>query len=172
MYLRTSHKTLAALLFALMASPVGAESRADPAFFNLQANQIVGTWEASTRTGPCGGPFGMPFLAFTVFHAGGTLTETNMAPLAGVPTPFGQAIRGPAFGTWSYDRRNRTRTAQMRFNWFVNGLYHGYQQIQFDRIELDPDSSSLSGTFSATRNFIDGRPAIPNCGDVVMSRTP
>jgi hypothetical protein len=120
MTIQCMRSIVAVILFALTASAVGAD-RVEGA----QANRLVGTWEALTRTGPCGGPFGPPFLAFTVFHAGGTLTETNMAPLAGVPTPFGQAIRGPAFGTWSYDPRSKTYNAQMRFNWFIDGLYHG-----------------------------------------------
>lgn len=160
------------LLLLSSGSVIAATSPAQPVDLTPPANQIVGTWEAAARTGPCGGPFGPPFLAFTVFHAGGTLTETNMAPLAGVPTPFGQAIRGPAFGTWHYDRPSRTYTAQMRFNWFVNGFYHGYQQIHFDQMELAADGSTLSATFSATRDFLDGTPPIPNCGEVDMVRTP
>jgi hypothetical protein len=156
------------LLSTGSATAAGAALRIE---LTSPASRIVGTWEAAARTGPCGGAFGSPLLAFTVFHAGGTLTETSMAPLGGVPTPFGQAIRGPAFGTWAYDRSSGTYTAQMRIHWFVDGFFHGYQQIHFDRIKLAADGSSVSSTFSAIRHFVDGRPPIPNCGDVAMVRT-
>jgi hypothetical protein len=164
------NRILAALLLLLSASAVQASEDAKHA--PAPGDRIVGTWEVAARLGPCGGPLGPPFLAFIVFHAGGTLTDTTMAPLAGIPTPFGQSIRGPAFGTWAYDRRSRTYTAQQRFNWFVDGLYDGYQQVHFHRIELLADGSGLAGTLSATRNFIDGRPPVPTCGEVSMVRTP
>jgi hypothetical protein len=168
-----SHILSGIFLFLLLgADSATAANPFQPVDMTPSANRIVGTWEAAARTGPCGGPFGPPFLAFTVFHAGGTLTETNMAPLGGIPTPFGQAIRGPAFGTWHYDPSSRTYTAQMRFNWFIDGFYHGYQQINLDRIELSPDDSMQSSNFNATRNFIDGTPPIPNCGEVSMVRIP
>lgn len=169
----TNQTRILSAMFLLLSA--GSATAASPSLLvdlTPPANRIVGTWEAATRTGPCGGPFGPPFLAFTVFHAGGTLTETNMAPLDGIPTPFGQAVRGPAFGTWNYDRRTQTYTAQMRFNWFVNGFYHGYHQIYFDQIELAADGSTLSATFNASRHFADGSAPIPNCGDVGMVRTP
>lgn len=170
MTIKPLNSILAALLPILSVSAVQAAESAERA--PAPAERIVGTWEALTRTGPCDGPFGPPFLAFTVFHAGGTLSETNMAPLGGVTTPFGQAIRGPAFGTWSYEPRSRSHSAQMRFNWFVDGFYHGYQQIHFERIDVATDGNTMTATFTAERHFIDGRPPVPNCGDVVMVRTP
>jgi hypothetical protein len=164
------------VLFLLLsigsATAAGPSLRMERVELTPPASRIVGTWEAAVRLGPCGGPLGPPFLAFIVFHAGGTLTDISMAPLAGVPTPFGQSVRSVAFGTWAYDRRSRTYTAQQRFNWFVEGFYDGYQQIHFDDIELLSDGSSLSGTLRATRNFIDGRPPVSFCGELSMVRTP
>lgn len=164
--------TLAALLVLLSGTLVQAASPATTGAHATPANAIVGTWEAAARVGPCGGALGPPFLATTVFHAGGTLTETNAAPLGGIPTPWGPSVRGPAFGTWSYDAQSDRYVAQMRFNWYVGGFYHGYQQIHLDFLELSADHSILAGTFTATRNFVNGNSPVPNCGEVEMMRFP
>ena len=167
---RTVHGMLAALaLTGFACAALGAAPAVDR---SANANRLVGTWEASVRVGPCGGPLLPPYLAFTVFHFGGTLTETNMAPLGGAPTPWGVSVRGPAFGTWDWDPATRSYRGQMRFNWYVGGFYHGYHQVVFERLELTADSASMTGTFTGARHFADGSPPVPNCGEAEFVRTP
>lgn len=168
----TLTRSCAAACLMLGASLAEASTPATTGASPAAANRIVGTWTASVRTGPCGGNLGPPFLATTVFHAGGTLSETNAAPLAGIPSPWGLSVRGPAFGTWSYDPRSGTYSASMRFNWFVNGVYHGYQQIDWPELVLSLGDSVLSGSFTGERLFASGDPPAVNCGTVTQVRFP
>jgi hypothetical protein len=165
-------RNCAAALLILGTSLAEAGTPATTGATPTDANRIVGTWAATVRKGPCGGELGPPFLATTVFHAGGTLSETNAAPLGGIPSPWGLSVRGPAFGTWSYDPRSGTYTASMRFNWYVNGLYHGYQQIDWANLVLSLGDSVMSGAFTAERRFVNGTPPVPNCGTVSQVRFP
>lgn len=163
----------AALLVLLSATGIAAGNPSTTGALATPANDIVGTWEAAVRLGPCNGPLGPPFLATTMFNAGGTMTDTNAAPLSGIPTPWGNSVRGPAFGTWSYDPKSDRYVGQLRFNWYVGGFYHGFQQVHFDSLELSADHSVLSGTFTATRNFVD--PALQPvtvCGELEQIRFP
>ena len=172
MQTRILKSTSVALLMLLSATGVSAGSPSTTGALATRANNIVGTYEAAVQLGPCGGTLGAPFLATTMFHAGGTLNDTNAAPLSGVPTPWGLSVRGPAFGTWSYNRKTDRYLIQMRFNWYVGGFYHGYQQIHIDA-QLSRDKSVLIGTIAATRHFVD--PAIspvPACGVVEQIRFP
>lgn len=87
------------------------------------ANAIVGTWLVSGAVAPCGTDIPpTPIRALVAFHAGGTLTDTNDFPIAGVPGPFGLSRRnGPGLGTWSYNPRTRTYSYQ-RLTGFPAGL--------------------------------------------------
>ena len=76
------------------------------------------------------------------------------------------------FGTWDYDSRTATYKAQMRFNWYASGFYHGYQQIEFEGLVLSLGNSVMAGTISAERHFVNGNPPVPNCGIVTQTRTP
>ena len=135
-------------------------------------NRIVGTFEALVQVGPCGGPFGPPFLSTSVFHAGGTISETNAAPLGGIPTPWGTSARGPGFGTWQYHPKSDSYEAWIRFNWYVGGFYHGYQQIHFPALVLSRNGETLTGGFTAARYFANGDPPAPNCGHTEQVRFP
>lgn len=120
------------------------------------ANAIVGVWMGRIAIAPCGLPVPSPgFLASVVFHAGGTLTETNTFPLAGMPTPLGLSARnGPGMGTWRYDPQTGRYATRLRFDWWVDGVYNGYQDIT-QEIDLSPDGNSYTSTIFATRHAYD-----------------
>lgn len=107
-----------------------------------------------------------------VFHAGGTLATTDAIPQAGIPNLHGIAgihTRGPGFGRWSYDPRTGQYHQLFRFNWFVNGFYHGYSQI--DRtITLSADGQELSGPINAARYLANGTKHMDFCGEEVSVR--
>lgn len=118
------------------------------------ADALTGSWTVQAIIHPCdgSGPPPREITALQTFHLGGTMTETNNFPLAGVPSPFGVSVRnGPGLGTWSYDPRTRVYTASFRFNWYVDGVYHGYQSIERQDITLSRDGRSFQSVVDARR---------------------
>lgn len=118
------------------------------------ANALVGSWSVRGTVGPCDGSGPPPrvLLATVAFHAGGTTTETNTFPISGVPSPWGLSARnGPGLGTWHYEPRHRRHLVQFRFDWFVDGVYHGYQQIQRQEIFMAADGQTYASTVRAAR---------------------
>jgi hypothetical protein len=159
----TIHRMFGATLIIVLAGAAG-NAAANPSTGGpdpTPANRIVGTWEFTVQLGPCNGPFGPPFRAMTVFHEGGTLSESNAAPLAGVPSPFGLSQRGPAYGTWRYDPQTGSYRAQMRFYWFVDGVLHGDQLITR---EITLVGDQMDATIAAERRLADGTLLAEVCG--------
>jgi hypothetical protein len=149
------------ILLACVAGNAGANT-ASGGPPGSPANAIVGTWEFTVQLGPCNGPLNPAFRAMTVFHMGGTLSESNATPLVGVPSPWGLSQRGPAYGSWRYDPTSGRYTAQMRFYWFVNGVLHGHQLIER---QLTVAGDQMDGTITAERHFVDGTiPTAHLCG--------
>ena len=146
------------LLGALLSCTSGALAFApsDTGALPVPANVIVGTWNVQGAVAPCGvSATPSPILATVVFHAGGTLSETNTFPLTGAPSPWGPSKRGPGYGTWEYDRKTDRYTYWIRFFWFVNDLYHGYQQVGPIVVALAPDGMSYTGPIQAERWIYD-----------------
>jgi hypothetical protein len=164
-----SHKTAVAaiLLSACAALPATAADPALTGALPTPANRIVGLWEAVAEVGPCGGTPGNRIAATITYHAGGTLSETNTMPIAGIPNLQGvpgNNQRGPGMGTWKYNPVTRQYSLSFRFNWFVNGVYHGYQQIERTGLLLSTDGQLLSGPVHATRYLADGTRYAEFCG--------
>lgn len=147
-----------ALLAALLAPASGAfaVNPSDNGALPVPANRIVGTWVVRGAVAPCGVPATpAPILANVVFNAGGTLAETNTFPLTGNPSPWGPSKRGPGFGTWEYDHKTNRYTYWIRFFWFVNDVYHGYQQVGPIEVGMTADGQTYSGDIHAERWIYD-----------------
>lgn len=170
------HKTslaLATILLALSAGPATAVDPAHTGALATPANGIVGLWSAAVEVGPCGGTPGAPMKAIINYHAGGTLSETNMMPIAGIPNLQGVPginQRGPGMGTWSYSPRTGQYTFDLRFNWYVNGVYNGYQAIHRPGVVISADGNTMSGPIQATRYFADGSKYADFCGRETATR--
>lgn len=164
--LLTAALALATVPLASAQSPRMAPSPNQGSTFIGLDGQLVGLWHFDAQIGPCGGPAQPAVSSTSVFHAGGTLAETNTMPLGGIPNILGipgMHVRGPAFGTWRYDWRHRRYVAQMRFNWYVSGIYHGYQQIQRE-LRLTDHARQADGAITSTRYLADGSPLADFCG--------
>jgi len=160
-----------AVSLATFATPAGASGPASSGTQGLHASRAVGLWKASALVGPCGGT-PAPISALSVFHAGGTLSETNAMPPAGIPNLHGipgSHTRGPGYGTWSYDHRTGRYTATFRFNWFVNGFFHGYQVVKREML-MSGDRSTLAGPVRAARYLANGDKYADFCGTETATR--
>jgi len=166
---------LAVLVLALMAGNAAAQSGspATTGALPTQANRIVGLWSALGLVGPCGAPPTSPINAIVAFHAGGTLSTSDTLPATGgIPNLHGIAgfnTRGPGYGRWSYDPVTQRYGVVFRFNWFVNGFYHGYQQVERE-VTLSADGQELSGPINAARYFANGDKYMDFCGEEVSDR--
>lgn len=106
------------------------------------AQPIIGVWQADVQRIDCAtGAVVGSFQGLQVFHAGGTLTDTN----SGNP-----ATRGPGMGRWS--GRNGVYQTRFRFMRYDAGIFAGYAVVT-RTIVLDP--SGTSATASATSEVLD-----------------
>ncbi|MBJ6980043.1 hypothetical protein [Luteimonas sp. MC1895] len=136
---------LAIALFALSGAVIADASAQSPSASNAllllpPANRIVGTWEFQVHIFDCDtGQTRVRFRAASVFNAGGTMVDTNNAP----PT-----TRGPAFGVWNYDRRNRNWTAQMRlYRYNPDGSFAGVNEVR-RTLTLAPGDDQMTEAFT------------------------
>ena len=165
----------AAACLSLLAGPSPA-ANPDPGasgLLSFRANRIVGLWTAMVSVGPCNGSPTNQILATITYHAGGTLSETNAMPIAGIPNMQGvpgNNQRGPGMGTWSYSPRTDQYTLDIRFNWYVNGVYNGYQVIHRSNVLMSADGKQMGGPVHATRYFADGSKYAEFCGSESATR--
>ena len=57
----------------------------------------------------------------------------------------------------------------LRFNWYVNGIYHGYQRALVD-IGLSDDGLEYLSTVNASRHLANGEQYAALCGQQVSER--
>lgn len=174
MYLtKTALAAFAAAGLWLAAAPAGATDPTLDGRLPVPANRIVGLWSAVVEVGPCGGTPSNRIAATIAYHAGGTLSETNVMPISGIPNMQdvpGNNQRGPGMGTWSYNPRTGQYTLDIRFNWYVDGVYHGYQLIHRPGVMLSADRNTLSGPVQATRYYANGSKYMDFCGRETATR--
>lgn len=165
----------AAACLNLLVTPADAANH-DPqstGMLQLPANNIVGLWTAVVSVGPCNGAPTNNIQATITYHSGGTLSETNAMPIAGIPNMQGvpgNNQRGPGMGTWSYNRRTGQYTLDIRFNWYVDGVYNGYQHIHRSNVIMSADGKQMGGPVHATRYFADGSKYAEFCGSESATR--
>lgn len=174
--MKTHHALLALALspLCLAAASAGAVEILNHGAPNVPANRIVGAWTTEAAVRPCGSNLPLsPARNTILFHAGGTvLAMPQMAPAAGFPNVAGipgTHQRGPDLGTWSYNPRTHQYTLKLRFDWYVDGLYHGYAAV--DRtILLSNDGKRAFGPVRVTRYTAAGALIGAVCGDAVSTR--
>ena len=162
----------AAALLSIIAVSAAGHSARDGAL-SVRANDIVGLWSTQGLVGACDAtpPF-IPVGNTLLFQAGGTVVENPLFPPGGVPNVFGVPgtnQRGPGLGTWSYFPASRAYLVHLRFEWFVDGAYHGYQTV--DRVlQLDDDGEQGTGPVQTTRYAADGSVIVKFCGEATSAR--
>jgi hypothetical protein len=172
--MNTKTTLIAAALAALLAA--GPASAVDPLHngaLATPANRIVGLWTTDGMVSPCGTALPPTAVRNTLlFEAGGTVVENPRFPPQGANGAFGVAginQRGNGLGTWSYDPADHLYTLHLRFDWYVNGAYHGYQTVDRE-MRLSSDGMQVSGDVTSTRFAANGTPLISVCGAAVSDR--
>jgi hypothetical protein len=170
------HTILLALVLScafLVSTAAWAGSPVENQGLGVPANRIVGLWSTEGATQPCGStlPF-TPVRNTILFQAGGTVIATPRFPPAGALNVFGVPgvnQRGPDLGTWSFDPLTQEYTVKLRFDWYVDGQYHGYQTV--DRtIALNEEGDAGIGPVRSTRYAADGTVIIEVCGEAMSER--
>jgi hypothetical protein len=140
-------------------------------------DRIVGLWSTEGLVGPC-----LPDVAPTIttrntilFHAGGTLVETARFAPGGAPggAPNINGIPGiyqrtQGLGTWTYDRHSRRYFIHLRFDNFVDGVYHGWSTVDRE-IVLSQRGMLATGPVQSTRYYADGRAFPAVCGNATST---
>ena len=134
--MKTQNTLLALALspLCLAAMPAGAVDLLHHGVPNVPASRIVGLWTTQAGVRPCGSSLPLsPARNTILFNAGGTVVANLESPigggypnLAGIP---GIHERGPDLGTWSFNPLTHQYTIKMRFDWYVDGVYHGYSMV-------------------------------------------
>ncbi len=150
--------------FAGCAAPdalAGSAQAGSPKPLYPRSDRSVGTWEYEVHLFACDtGQTRARFRAATLFNAGGTLLDTNTSP---------PATRGPAFGTWRYDRASRSWIANMRFyRYNPDGSYAGANEVQ-RTLTFDGDASS--GRIVARVLGPNEEPLATSCGEEIGTRS-
>lgn len=130
----TTLTATATALFAVLA-PAAATGHA-----GAPADRIVGAWEyPDVHVFHCAtGQTFARFRAASLFHAGGTMQDTNNNP---------PGVRGPALGVWSYDPISREHTVRMRlYRYNPDGSFAGANEVT-RTIRLSEDGNRMSETF-------------------------
>jgi hypothetical protein len=167
------HPTLLLALVLTCAFFASTASGVAPAGVGVPADRIVGLWSSEGATQPCGStlPF-TPTRNTILFQAGGTVIATPRIPPAGTPNAFGVPginQRSQDMGTWSYDPLTQEYTIKLRFDWYVDGQYHGYQTV--DRtIALNDEGDAGIGPVRSTRYTANGSVIIEVCGEAMSER--
>lgn len=167
-----SKSLLATLFLSTIVSPLAVAGPADTGALNVPANRIVGLWHTEGVVGPCGVTPNNPIRNTLLFHAGGTVVENSPFPPEGVLNAFGVAgtnQRNNGIGTWSYDPASKRYAMHLRFDWFVNNVYHGYMTIDRD-LRLSSDGLQVSGPVWVTRFAADDTQILQLCGEVTSTR--
>jgi hypothetical protein len=163
---------LAPLLLTLGAAPVAA-GPANSGALGVPANRIAGLWSSEAGVRPCGTALPLaPVRNTLLFHAGGTVVENPRFPPGGAANVFGVPgtnQRNQALGTWGYDPATDVYWMHLQFDWFVDGIYHGYMTVDRE-IRLSQDGLEASGPVWSTRYSAAGSVIAQVCGEAVSTR--
>ena len=162
--IRNSVLAIAMSPVCFAAAPAWAVDPVHEGALSVPANRIVGLWSSQAAISPCGSGQTPPLQRINtlVFNAGGTVVENPI----GSPE-FNQRSMG--LGIWSFNPLTAQYTLHLRFDWFVDGAYSGYQVV--DRtILLSNDGQQASGPVHSTRYTAAGSVIVEVCGDAVSQR--
>lgn len=138
--MKTPSLPAAALAAALALAFVQAQA-ATPSLAGSRApNRIVGTWEyPDVHVFHCiSGQTLARFRAASLYHAGGTMLDTNSSP---------PGERGPAFGVWTYNPLTGEYVTRMRmYRYNPDGSLAGVNEVT-RTARLSQDGNHMTETF-------------------------
>lgn len=158
-------KAICALATALtlFSAPALAVDPATSGALAVPANRVVGMWANEAHYGPCGGPAILTGLNTVTFEAGGTLVDNPRAPTG---TSLQRSI---GLGTWSYNPMTGQYHQLVRFDWFLDGTYDGYQTVVRTFL-MSANGHQISGPIVTIRYNADGSIRAQLCGSAVSTR--
>lgn len=148
-----------AAALSLPENPAAEFPSAQNGLLPVPANRIVGLWQFTVTIAPCAGGPTSSFVGYHLFSAGGTLTDTNRAPVV---------TRGPGLGTWKYLGQDRYKI-RFQFNRYAEGAFDGVQDVRVDA-RLGAAGSRLNYVIRATTLNPDGSVRGEACGTSVGER--
>jgi hypothetical protein len=159
-----------AIVLALASATTLAHDPQRTGALNVPANRIAGLWDTQPSIKLCGSPGpGTPGHTTVLFHAGGTWVENPRFPPSGVQTPDGRIQRSGGFGIWRYNPDTGQYTARMRIDWYLDGVYDGYQTVN-RKILLSNNGQLAAGPVRSTRYAADGSVVAEYCGSSAGTR--
>lgn len=137
------------------------QAQKDAQEFELNASRIEGVYDARVSLFVCqtGAPIAN-FRAMDVFHRGGTLTDTNVAP----PT-----TRGPGFGTWRYLGGQLYTASFQFFRYNPDGTFAGLQRVRLNTT-LSADGNQITSNVSAETLDPNDVVVATACGTAILTR--
>lgn len=161
---------------AVVLAMTSAESLADPrtdGALPVPANRLAGLWNTVYATAPCGSPApGAPQRGTHLVLAGGGFIDNSVYPPSGIPGLMGISgvhKRSMGVGTWKHDGDTNRYSVHLRFDWYVNDAYHGYQTVD-RQILLSNNGRTATGPVRSTRYAADGSVIAELCGNAVSTR--
>ena len=156
------------VLTSLVASAAAGPEQSGA--IKVPANDIVGLWSTEALVGLCGQTPETTVRNTLLFHAGGTLVETPFFPPSGVPDPGSGGVyqRTQGLGTWTFSPARKIYEIKLRFDNFVNGVYHGYSTV--DRQIVLISTNQASGPVVVNRYLANGTRIVELCGEASSTR--
>lgn len=148
-----------ALLLAAAACTAALPANAD----DWRQNRLVGAWSSEGQIGPCNAVPSQRIFATIAFHKGGTVSEIPRFP----PTGIAGQVRTDALGTWTYNADKNVYFAVFQFDWYLNGVYDGYQVVE-RKIRLR--NGQAGGGVVSVRYDASGNPIGRVCGYATSTR--
>lgn len=154
------NRTLLALSLVLLSATSTAQQPATTGLPPIPANRIVGLWQVSVTVSPCAGGPARSFIAYSTYHAGGTLSDTNATP---------PNTRGPGHGVWQYQGGSQYTSRFQFFRYLPDGSYDGVSDIRTETT-LGADGMEYSTEVRARLLNPDGSLRADLCGIGVAQR--
>lgn len=171
--MRTTTSLSIAALLVTVSVPASADDVLADGARSVAANRISGTWSTDADVRPCGTSLPFSKVRNTItFHDGGTVTENPRFPPSGVPNVYNVAginQRSIGLGTWSFDHSAHQYEMSLRFDWYVDGVYNGYQTVDRE-ITMSKDHNAFAGSVRTTRYDVNGGVIADLCGSAVDER--
>jgi hypothetical protein len=101
---------------------------------------IEGVWMSQVTITDCNGTTQRAFSALNMFHAGGTLTDTDNQP---------PASHGPGFGTWWSRGGGKFKSVFQFFRFNPDGSFAGSNSVERE-ITLDADDDAFTSKITVT----------------------
>lgn len=164
---------LATAMLAFASTTASAAGPGQDSAWGFMANRIAGVYTTQAQVRPCGSSLPFSPVANTLtFNAGGTVTENAPFPPDGIPNVYGvpgNNKRSFGLGKWSYNFLTHKYSMTLRFDWFVDNAYNGYQVVERE-ILLSNDGRQATGPVHTTRYALDGSIVADLCGTAVSTR--